>query len=124
MSAEAENQNTNPVDEGGKKPGGLLPDVHTNRQTLNAAEFSDSQPRLVTSEKSLPILDLGDQQLVSTEPISIPRGRKGRTTPCTSPSPGMNNSGGFLNDPGSPCGGFHLPIPSPIITKRTRTASV
>jgi len=89
-------------------------DINSNRQTLNSAEFTPSQPKLVESERSFPVLDLGEPMHVSTDPISIPRGRPGRMTPCSSPSP---------NHPGSPSCGFGVPIPSPIITKRTRTAS-
>jgi len=117
MSSDAENQNANILDGGGKKPLPTgLPDVNTNRQTLNVAELSDSQPKLVNSEKSLPFLDFGEQQVVSTDPISIPR-RTGRSTPCSSPRSNMNNS------VGSPGCGFSLPIPSPLITKRNRTPS-
>ena len=90
-------------------------DVNTNRQTLNTAELTESQPKLVTSEISLPSMDLGEKMHVSTDPILIPRGR--RSTPCSSPSMSKSHGGG------SPCGGPGLPIPSPIITKRTRTAS-
>jgi len=91
-------------------------DTNANRQTLNAMDFTESQPRLVSSEKSLPVLDLGDPLPVSTEPMAIPRGRPGRTTPCQSPlvmSAGSPSSGG---------GGI-LGLPSPIITRRNRTPS-
>jgi len=88
-------------------------DTNANRNTLNATEFTESQPKLVESEKSLPTLDLGEPLHVSTEPVLIPRGKTGRTTPCSSPT---------VMSSGSPRSGI-LGLPSPIITKRNRTPS-
>jgi len=84
-------------------------DIEANRKTLNM-EPSESQPVLCPNA-IIPKLNLGEQRPLITEPITIPI-RKGKTTPCSSPM-----------STGSPGSAFGNMIPSPIITKRTRTSS-
>jgi len=94
-------------------------DTETNRKTLNVKEFTESQPKLISSEKSLPSLGLEDPVRVNTNPILIPKGAHGKrnSLPCQNPI--------LMAGSGSPKSGFAglLGLPSPIITRRNRTPS-
>jgi len=83
-------------------------DLEDNRDTLNIAERRPSQPVLEVSPvyKSL---GWSDPKHLNIERPAVLRSGKGAAN-CTSP---------LLNSPGS----TGLPLPSPIITKRTRTNS-
>lgn len=83
-------------------------DTEANRKTLNIAAPSDSQPTL-DANPDFPSLNWGEPKQLNADPIPALRGGKG--SPCSSPV--MATTPGALG----------LPIPSPIITKRTRTNS-
>ncbi len=82
-------------------------DTEANRKTLNITEPSNSQPSLGTNP-NFPSLNWGDPKPLIAD--SLPA-RGGKGSACNSPI--MASSPGALG----------LPIPSPIITKRTRTNS-
>jgi len=83
-------------------------DTEANRKTMNIADASESQPTLGTNPH-FPSLNWGEPKQLITDAIPISRG--GKATPCSSP---MASPGGM---------GLTIPLPSPIITKRTRTNS-
>lgn len=80
-------------------------DAENNRKTMNVAAPSESQPVLGVNV-NYPVLDLGEPKPLASDPVDI----RGKGSPCASP---MGNSPGL----------FGLPIPSPIITRRNRSAS-
>lgn len=83
-------------------------DTAAHLKTMNIGTASESQPKLDINP-NFPSLNWGEPKPLITETVLITRG--GKTTPCSSPI--MASSPGALG----------IPIPSPIITKRTRTNS-
>lgn len=90
-------------------------DVEANRKTLNVAVASPSQPTL-DANINFPSLNWGEPKQVVMEPLPAlnfhhPINTEKVSSPCSGPA--QASSPGALG----------LPIPSPIITKRTRTNS-